>query len=149
MRLFTIGFAALAFAGTAAAHDTVGVPMFWQRVAHCETDSRWDWGKYAHTAERRAGEGTTFEGGLGFYAGTWTLWRRQIHVRYAHAWQAPPRVQALVASWGLEHGGYWGCLHDGAVDPDGAPSFASLVRHAAKAPRVRNLHRVIRVLAGV
>ena len=58
-------------------------------------------------------------------------------------------VQALVAAWGLEHGGYWGCLHDGAVDPDGAPSFASLVKQAAEAPLPRGLRRVVRVLQSV
>jgi hypothetical protein len=153
MRLVTIGAAVLAIAGTVAqtseANTAVSVPRFWQRVAHCETDSRWDWGKYAHSTARRPGEGSTFEGGLGFYAGTWTMWRRQVHVRYEHAWQAPPLVQAMVASWGLEHGGYWGCLHDGAVDPDGAPSFASLVRSTAKAPLPRGLRRMIRVLESV
>ena len=29
---------------------------------------------------------------------------------FAHAYQAPPEVQVAVASWGLVHGGYWGCL---------------------------------------
>ena len=79
MRLLTIGFAALAFAGAAAAQTAVTapakMPKFWLRVAQCETGARWNWGKYALTSKRRPGEGTTFEGGLGFYAGTWTMWR--------------------------------------------------------------------------
>jgi hypothetical protein len=51
-----------------------------------------------------------FEGGLGFYWSTWTLWRQQLGVSFAHAWQAPPALQVYVASWGLAHGGDWGCL---------------------------------------
>ena len=82
-----------------------GVPAFWRALAQCETGGRWDWG-----ARNRPGEGRTYEGGLGFYAATWTLWRVQVGVPYAHAWQAPPSVQVRVASWGLAHGGYWGCL---------------------------------------
>jgi hypothetical protein len=149
MRLLVIGFAALAFAGAASARTQVSVPAFWQRVAHCETDSRWDWGKYANSALRRPGEGTTFEGGLGFYASTWTLWSRQIHVAYRYAWQAPPPVQAEVASWGLEHGGYWGCLHDGAVDPAGAPSFRSLAAAVQAPPPLRGLDRIVAILENV
>jgi len=154
MRFFVIGFAALVFAGTASAHTEINiqpqVPAFWERVAHCETDGRWDWGKYAESALRRPGEGSTFEGGVGFYASTWTLWRTQIHVRYAHAWQAPPIVQAQVATWGLEHGGYWGCLHDGSVDPSGAPSYASVAAAASREIRPpRALKRIARILQSV
>jgi hypothetical protein len=154
MRFLIIGFAALAFAGAASAHTEVNinppVPAFWQRVAKCETDGRWDWGKYAYSPLRRAGEGSTFEGGLGFYAPTWTLWRTEIHVPYAHAWQAPPIVQARVAAWGFEHGGYWGCLHDGVVDPNGAPSYASVAAAAAEEePPAAALQRVARILESV
>jgi hypothetical protein len=149
MRLLTICFAALVFAGAAAAHTAISipakVPKFWLRVAQCETGARWDWGKYALTPARRPGEGTAYEGGLGFYAGTWTLWRTQLHLGYRYAWQAPPVVQVRVAAWGLEHGGYWGCLHDGSVDPNGAPSFASLELPAL----VPSLGRVARVLASI
>jgi hypothetical protein len=149
MRYLMIGFAALAFAGTAEAKTELGgVPKFWVRVAKCETDGRWDWGKYADSASRRPGEGTTFEGGLGFYSGTWTLWRRQIHVGYQHAWQAPPAIQAEVAAWGLEHGGYWGCMHNGSVDPDGAPSFASVMK-VTKTPLTRGLRRLTKTLGAV
>ena len=81
------------------------IPAFWQELAHCETGGHWDWG-----ARHRPGEGPLFEGGLGFYAGTWTTWRTELGVSYRHAWQAPPAVQVLVANWGLAHGGYWGCL---------------------------------------
>lgn len=81
------------------------MPRFWQSLAYCETGGRWDWG-----AHHRPGEGARFEGGLGFSAGTWTLWSRQVGVAFTHAWQAPPAVQVYVAAWGLAHGGYWGCL---------------------------------------
>jgi hypothetical protein len=86
------------------------VSAFWRQLAHCETGGRWNWGRYAHSPARRPGEGSTFEGGLGFYYGTWTMWRKHVGVRYLHAWQAPPAVQVRVAAWGLAHGGYWGCL---------------------------------------
>ena len=157
MRLLLIGFAVLVFAGAASAHTTVTVPPrtaarvphFWLQVARCETGARWNWGKYAGTAAQRPGEGTIFQGGLGFYASTWTLWRTQIHVRYRLAWQAPPLVQVKVAAWGLEHGGYWGCLHDGSVDPLGAPSYAVVRRLASATPPTaeeRAVARVVRVL---
>ena len=81
------------------------MPAFWRSLAQCETGARWDWG-----ARHRPREGPRFEGGLGIYSGTWTLWRAQTGVSFAHAYQAPPEVQVAVASWGLVHGGYWGCL---------------------------------------
>ena len=152
MRQVAIGLAVLVCAGTAEAGTSVTVPAFWQRVAQCETGGRWDWGKYAGSASRRPGEGTRFEGGVGFYYGTWELWAGQLHVRFQHAWQAPPAVQVRVATWGLEHGGYWGCLHDGRVDPSGAPTFASLIRTARRkeAPhRPRGLDRLVRLFATV
>jgi hypothetical protein len=102
-----------------AAPARAGVPPFWRSLAHCETGGRWDWG-----ARHRPGEGPRFEGGLGIYAGTWTLWRRQTGVSFAHAYQAPPEVQVAVASWGLAHGGYWGCLRD--VPRSAFPQAASL-----------------------
>jgi Transglycosylase-like domain len=83
------------------------VPAFWRSLAQCETGGRWNWGEL-----HRPGEGPRYEGGLGFYAGTWTTWREQLGVRYVHAWQAPPSVQVEVAAWGLAHGGYWGCLRN-------------------------------------
>jgi hypothetical protein len=89
----------------APAQASVRVPAFWRALAQCETGGRWDWG-----ARHRPGEGHTFEGGLGFYYGTWTTWREQLGIAYVHAWQAPPAVQVRVAAWGLAHGGYWGCL---------------------------------------
>jgi hypothetical protein len=153
LRLLIICLAALTFVGGAAARTAVNVPppahipRFWLEVAHCETGGRWDWGKYADTSARRPGEGTTFEGGLGFYASTWTLWRTEIHVGYDHAWQAPPLVQVKVAAWGLEHGGYWGCLHDGSVDPSDAPSYSSIrVLASAVPPEQLAVTRVARVL---
>jgi hypothetical protein len=88
------------------------MPVFWQRLAMCETGGRWDWGRYAHSASRRHLEGTRFEGGLGFSASTWQLWANAVHVldRYPHAWMAPPRVQVRVGAYGLRRGGSWGCL---------------------------------------
>ena len=90
----------------------VHVPAFWQRLAACETGSRWDWGRYANTPQQRHLEGTRFEGGLGFAAVTWHAWARELRVlaEYPHAWMAPPEVQVRVAAYGLTHGGYWGCL---------------------------------------
>ena len=38
------------------------------------------------------------------------MWRTRLGIAYPHAWEAPPQVQVLVATWGLAHGGYWGCL---------------------------------------
>jgi hypothetical protein len=104
---------AVGLAPSAPAAHTAGVSVFWQRLAQCETAGRWNWGKYAHSARRREAEGTTFEGGLGFYASTWREWANAVHElgRYPHAWMAPPVVQVKVAAYGLRRGGYWGCLH--------------------------------------
>src|SRR5262245_22271128 len=104
--------ALLGLAPTATAESST-VSVFWQRLAQCETAGRWDWGKFAGTGRRRPAEGSTFEGGLGFYASTWRLGAKAVHVlgEYPHAWMAPPPVQVKVASYGLQRGGYWGCLH--------------------------------------
>lgn len=82
--------------------------VFWERVAQCETAGRWNWG-----AERRPSEGRLYEGGVGFYYATWTAWKAHVAParRFAHAYQAPPWVQARVAAYGLSVGGYWGSLH--------------------------------------
>lgn len=96
---------------------------FWYRVATCETGHigapgdgkpRWDWGsKHRHL------EGTTYEGGLGFYWGTWKLWASQLGLywRWPHAYDAPPIVQILVAEYGRQHGGYWGAIANGCARP--------------------------------
>lgn len=128
MRLLAALAIGLVLAGVARAASDVH--RFWQRLAQCETGGRWDWGKYAGTSSVRPGEGSTFEGGVGFYAPTWTLWRRQLRVSYEHAWQAPPAVQMRVAAWGLAHGGYWGCLHNGSVESSSVPATATLLRQA-------------------
>ena len=78
---------------------------FWQAVATCETGGRWDWGRY-----RRPGEGTTYEGGVGFFRSSFQLWEHALGLRFAHAWQASPAVQVRVARYGLSVGGFWGCL---------------------------------------
>ena len=81
------------------------VPVFWQRLAHCETDGRWDWG-----ARRRPGEGGTFVGGLGIYAANWASWRTHVGVS-GPAWQATPADQVRVAEWGWRHErAWWGCF---------------------------------------
>jgi hypothetical protein len=88
------------------------MPVFWQRLAQCETAGRWDWGRLASTPHRRHLEGTRFEGGIGFAASTWRLWAEAVGVLddYPHAWMAPPRVQVQVGAYGLRRGGSWGCL---------------------------------------
>ena len=112
-----------------AAPAQAGVPGFWRSLAHCETGGRWDWG-----SRHRPGEGPAFEGGLGFYSSTWTLWRQQLGVSFVHAWQAPPEVQVTVAAWGLAHGGYWGCLRN--VPRSEYPSPAEVPRLWLAAPRL-------------
>ena len=96
-------------------HAPARVPTFWERLATCETGHigasgdgrpRWDWG-----AHHRHSEGTTYEGGVGFYSGTWSLWAGELGLSrlYPHAYLAPPPIQVRVAEYGLAHGGYWGC----------------------------------------
>ena len=111
----------------APAHASV--TEFWHSLAQCETGGRWDWG-----ARHRPGEGPRFEGGLGFYAGTWAMWRAQLGVPYVHAWQAPPSVQIRVAAWGLAHGGYWGCLRN--VPRSSYPPWPSLPDPWLDLPRI-------------
>lgn len=80
-----------------------GVVAFWTRVQHCEEPvTGWQT------------RGSTYEGGVGFYVGTWASWARQlgVYARYPHAWMAPAWVQIAVAEYGYRHGGYWGCLHE-------------------------------------
>lgn len=95
-----------------AAGRPVGVSPFWERVAICETGGLWNWGEY-----HRHLEGHTYEGGVGFYYGTWLLWAGKLGLaaRYPHAWMASPAIQARVAAYGLAHGGYWGSLHNGCA----------------------------------
>ena len=99
--------AALAAAVQTAAAGAAPLPPFWQALAVCETGGRWDWG-----ARHRHLEGRQYEGGLGFYAGTWRAWAGAVGVlhRYPHAYLAPARVQVRVGRYGLARGGYWGCL---------------------------------------
>lgn len=88
----------------------------WERVAQCETGGvlgypLWDWGKYRH---RSSLEGSKYEGGVGFYWGTWDWWAGELGLikKYPHAYDAPKLVQIRVADYGLRvHNGYWGCLH--------------------------------------
>jgi hypothetical protein len=84
---------------------------YWTAVATCETGSggspKWDWG-----SKRRPGEGTAFEGGLGFSTLVWQLWAGELGLlsQYPHAYDAPPLVQMRVAEYGAKtHHAQWGC----------------------------------------
>lgn len=73
---------------------------YWTAIAACETGGNW------------AMSGSTYEGGVGFYVGTWRWWASELGLlgRYPHAYMAPRLVQMQVAQMGLErHNGYWGC----------------------------------------
>jgi hypothetical protein len=56
---------------------TPGLVRYWTAVAKCETGSggppKWDWG-----SKRRPGEGTLYEGGVGFSAAMWRLWAGEL-----------------------------------------------------------------------
>jgi hypothetical protein len=84
---------------------------YWTGVASCETGAggppKWDWG-----SKHRSGEGTLFEGGVGFSAGVWQSWATELGLikLYPHAYDAPPLVQIRVAQYGFTiHGARWGC----------------------------------------
>ncbi len=73
----------------------------WDRLAQCETQGNWSWGaQYGNP---------TFEGGIGFYHGTWATYRPSGYPE--HAYQAS-RVQQInvgrrvLADVGP---GAWGC----------------------------------------
>jgi hypothetical protein len=119
MRLGAILAAALALAwsaGTAHAGApqqqlTPQIIRYWTAVGSCETGAggppKWDWG-----SKHRPGEGTLFEGGLGFSTTVWQNWARELGLleRYPHAFDAPPLVQMRVAQYGLTvHHAHWGC----------------------------------------
>lgn len=89
----------------AQAGGTPGVSPFWAAVQRCE-----------EPATGWTTRGSHYEGGVGFYVGTWRLWAGELGLvkRYPHAWMAPPAVQARVAHFGYVRGGYWGCIHDHA-----------------------------------
>jgi Transglycosylase-like domain len=73
---------------------------YWDRIAACETHGNWGM------------RGSTYEGGLGFYVGTWRWWAGELGLlgRYPHAYMAPRLVQVRVADYGRRvHRGYWGC----------------------------------------
>ncbi len=84
---------------------------YWTAIASCETGGggppKWDWG-----SKHRPGEGTVFEGGLGFAATVWQSWATELGLAklYPHAYNAPPLVQMRVAEYGVKmHGARWGC----------------------------------------
>jgi hypothetical protein len=84
---------------------------YWTAVAKCETGGggppKWDWG-----SRHRPGEGTLFEGGVGFSAAMWKLWAGELGLaaQYPHAYNAPPLIQMQVAQYGatVQHA-VWGC----------------------------------------
>ena len=89
--------AAIAARAPALSSDRID---YWTAIARCETGGNW------------AMRGSTYEGGTGFYVGTWRWWASELGLlgRYPHAWMAPPRVQMQVSEYGLRvHNGYWGC----------------------------------------
>jgi hypothetical protein len=109
--------AILGLATAASAHGGTLQPLsakvvrHWTAVAACETGGggapKWDWG-----SKHRPGEGSLFEGGVGFSAYMWQTWaeRLGILVRFPHAYDAPPLVQMQVAQYGVttDHTA-WGC----------------------------------------
>lgn len=117
-------------AWAATHHRKHYVSPLWIADARCETGHiapwlpvipRWDWGKYAGTPRQRPKEGFTYEGGIGFAHSTWVWWAGKLGylARYPHAYDAPAWVQALVAQYGLDNYGTWGCLRN--------PSVAALI----------------------
>lgn len=106
--LAAITCAAAVTAAAAAKPLTPDRIRFWDAVAACETGGRWDWG-----ARHRPGEGRTYQGGVGFYWGTWRWWASELGLlgMYPAAFLAPRLIQMRVAEHGLtKHRGYWGCL---------------------------------------
>ncbi len=84
---------------------------YWTAVARCETGAggppKWDWG-----SRHRPGEGTLYEGGLGFSATVWQIWAGELGLLdlYPHAFDAPSLVQIRVAQYGrTAHHARWGC----------------------------------------
>jgi hypothetical protein len=116
-RLALQAAAIVGLASAAAAHAGGLQPLsaktveHWTAVAACETGSggppKWDWG-----SKHRPGEGTIFEGGVGFSALMWKVWAGELGLlaRYPHAFDAPPRIQMEVAQYGVTaHHAVWGC----------------------------------------
>jgi hypothetical protein len=116
-RLAVQAAAILSLASLAAAHAAGLQPLsakavaHWTAVAACETGSggppKWDWG-----SKHRPGEGTLFEGGVGFSAYMWKVWAGELGIlkRYPHAYDAPPLVQMQVAEYGVDTDHVtWGC----------------------------------------
>jgi hypothetical protein len=116
-RLALQAAAIVGLASAAAAHAGSLLPLdartvhHWTAVAACETGGggapKWDWG-----SKHRPGEGTVFEGGVGFSAYMWKVWAEElgILVQYPHAYDAPPLVQMQVAQYAVktDHAS-WGC----------------------------------------
>ena len=102
----------MAYFNRTAPKLTSSVIQFWTSVGRCETGGggppKWDWGKFS-----RPGEGSTYVGGVGFYAGTWDEWANELGIEnvYPHPYDAPAGIQMRVAEYGYRvHHGYWGCI---------------------------------------
>jgi hypothetical protein len=106
---------------TATARGSAAQPLspqtvrYWTAVASCETGAggppKWDWG-----SKHRPGEGTVFEGGLGFSATVWQSWAGELGLLklYPDAFDAPALVQMRVAEYGWRaHNARWGCTGGG------------------------------------
>jgi hypothetical protein len=97
LALLLLALVALTVARAALTPATI---RYWEAIAACETHSNWGM------------RGPVYEGGLGFYVGTWRWWARELQLlaRYPHAYMAPRIVQIRVADYGARvHRGYWGC----------------------------------------
>ena len=116
-RTLCLGAIVVAVSAAGLAHGAALPPLspqglrYWTAVASCETGGggppKWDWG-----SKHRPGEGTLFEGGVGFSALMWQLWANELGLlkQYPHAYSAPAIVQMRVAEYGLKvRHATWGC----------------------------------------
>lgn len=69
------------------------VPDVWEKLAHCESTSRWDYNG-----------SSGFDGGLQFLPGTWTAFKPDSYPAYA--WQATKAQQVAVAERVLDAQGW-------------------------------------------
>jgi hypothetical protein len=96
-------------AAASVSRAAAGLPRstiaYWDRVARCEQPDGAGGARWNHPGPR-------YQGGLGFYWGTWDWWARELGLlrRYPDAGDAPRLVQIRVADYGRRvHRGYWGC----------------------------------------
>ena len=109
-RLAVQAAAILGLASTAAAHAAGLQPLsakvvaHWTAVAACETGGggppKWDWG-----SKHRPGEGTLFEGGVGFSAYMWKVWAGELPLPVVPGTPLPdPRCGVPVPSYVRDYG---------------------------------------------